>query len=271
MNEHAAAPHIATLRLALRPLMRLAVRHSVRLLEVIELLKLVFLEVAAEELEHRGEKPNVSKLSVMTGVHRKDAARLYRDKGEIRRPPDVLSRTLGLWRNSALYQTSAGAPRVLTYEGPESEFVQLVREVTTDVAPHTVLHELQRRQMVERSARGLRLLTAQRTTLPTEVLEGYKMMGEDIADLLDAGEFNLREETTDRTLHLKTEFDNIPQSAARQLRAWLLAEGSRMHSRVERYLSRFDRDVAPSRAKGHSVRVSYGSFAWIDDAERGED
>ena len=118
--------------------------------------------------------------------------------------------------------------------------------------------------MVEASPRGIRLTAARLTTLPQETVEGFRMLGEDVADLLAAGDENLSSETNDRHLHLKTEFDNIPLSAAEKVKTWLRKEGSLMHERVERFLAQLDRDVTPARSNEPAVRVAFGSFAYVD-------
>ena len=257
------------LKVALKPLVRFALRGSLRFMELVELLKSVFLEVAAEELMRDGERVNVSRLAVMTGVHRKDATRLYRDGGDDRRPGDTLTNVLGQWRQSSRYALRPGRPRVLSCEGADSEFAKLVKEVTSDVAPYTVLNELERRGMLERTARGVKLVAASHVSSTRDVTQGFSMLSQDVEDLLAAGCENITQPQTIRNLHLKTEFDNIPSSKAPEIREWLLDEGSKFHIRVEQYLAQFDRDIVPSRDKSTAARVAFASFSFVDATETG--
>lgn len=257
------------LRVSLRPLVRLALRSSLQFMDLVELLKSVFLEVAAEELDREGERISVSRLSVMTGVHRKDATRLYRDRGEVRRPGDTLTRVIGHWRQSSSYATKPGQPRVLSCEGSESEFASLVREVTSDVAPYTVLNELERREMIERTPRGVRLLKSLHISSSRELTEGFQLLGSDVEDLLDAGCENILAPGEPRNLHLKTQFDNIPRTKLPEIREWLLNEGSQFHVKVERYLAQFDRDIAPNHDSSPASRVAFGSFSVSEDSKSG--
>lgn len=254
---------------ALRPLVRVALRSSLQFMDLVEVLKGVFLEVAAEELVAEGERISVSRLSVMTGVHRKDATRLYRDRGEIKRPGDTLTRVIGHWRQSSSYATKPGQPRVLSCEGTESEFAGLVREVTSDIAPYTVLNELERREMVERTNSGVRLLKTQHLSLDRELTEGFSLLGTDVEDLLHAGCENILAPSPTRNLHLKTQFDNIPRAKLPEIREWLLEEGSKFHVKVERYLAQFDRDIVPSRDSSPASRVAFGSFSVSEDSKSG--
>ncbi|MBB4844975.1 hypothetical protein HNP55_003521 [Paucibacter oligotrophus] len=60
----------------LRPLIRLAVREGVGLNEMNELLKRVYIEQAARQLQAEGQKQSDAALSTLTGVHRKDVKRI---------------------------------------------------------------------------------------------------------------------------------------------------------------------------------------------------
>ena len=256
------------LRLALKPLVRLAIRNSLQFMEFVEILKSVFLDVGAEELRGDGEKINVSRLSVMTGVHRKDATRLFRDGGEIRRPSDTIARVVGQWRQSPRYSSQPGKPRVLSCEGLESEFAELVKEITSDIAPYTVLNELERRGMMERTVRGAKLVALSHVSAKRDYVEGFEMLASDVEDLLTAGTENIVAPKSVRNLQLKTEFDNIPKSKVAEIRSWLLEEGSRFHARVEKYLAQFDRDVTRGdrqlKEDRSAARVAFGSFSVVD-------
>lgn len=261
----------AALKVALRPLVRLALRSSLQFMDLVELLKSVFLEVAAEELTADGERVSVSRLSVMTGVHRKDATRLYRDGGEVKKPGDTLTRVIGHWRQSSRFASKPGQPRVLGCEGNESEFAELVREVTSDVAPYTVLNELERRELVERTARGVKLATTLHILADKDVAGGFALLGSDVQDLLEAASENILEPRATRNLHLKTQFDNIPRSKLPEIREWLLDEGSKFHVKVERYLAQFDRDIVPNRDRSPASRVAFGSFSLSEEKESEEE
>ena len=70
-----AKPLISALKRLLRPLVRLLIAKGVTLPAMIELLKDVYVGVAVHDLESGSKGPTDSRVSVMTGVHRKDVKR----------------------------------------------------------------------------------------------------------------------------------------------------------------------------------------------------
>ena len=85
-------------------------------------------------------KPTDSRLSVMTGLQRRDIARLR----SLPRPaarPNHLARIVALWQNVPGYHDD-GTPRALPKNGPAPSFEALAREVRRDVHPRTLLDSL---------------------------------------------------------------------------------------------------------------------------------
>lgn len=120
------------LRRVLRPTVRFLLRRSCTFQDFIKLAKVVFVDVARAEIEAEGQKPNVSRISMFTGLNRLDVAKLYREN-EV--PEERSENALGLvmmqWHNKKAYRTKAGGPRVLSKE----EFRKLVRSITTNYSP----------------------------------------------------------------------------------------------------------------------------------------
>lgn len=264
---------IAAVKMALRPVMRLCLRRSIKLMEIFELAKQVLVEIAQEELARSGSDSSVSKISVMSGVHRRDVTRLLHPKNEAVRPESVVSKVIGQWQNDKRFIDKNGAPRVLKTKGVKSDLFKLVRSVSSDLAPYTILFELERLGLVEcqnGSARLVRRLHLAKDDLSA----GYAMFGEDLRDLGEAIDRNLHSGKPDsaesKNLHLKTEFSAIPRDKIPEISRWLLVAGSKFHHRVERYLAKFDRDITNQKAGKDDVRVAYGSFCLADYASEGK-
>jgi hypothetical protein len=230
---------------------------------VIDLLKEVFVESAKAELASAGETPSLSRLSVMTGVHRKDVTRIERAGDRKGSGENLIARVMVQWQHDPRFATKQGRPRVLTAEGRESEFAALVRSINgEDVSPYSVLHEMERLGAVERSPKGLRLIWRD-FVAGDDLRSGLEMLASDTADLGMAVEENLFKPSESlKNLHLKTEFDNILPEAVSEIRAWILQEGSLFHRRVRDFLARYDRDITPSlKASGGRCRVVLGTFS----------
>ncbi|MBL0900763.1 MAG: hypothetical protein IBJ17_18960, partial [Reyranella sp.] len=67
---------LAACRLLLRPLARLLIKSGVPWREFADLSKLSFVEVATREFGIRGRPTNVARVSILTGINRREVARL---------------------------------------------------------------------------------------------------------------------------------------------------------------------------------------------------
>lgn len=254
--------------MALRPVVRLCLRRSIKLMELFELLKQVLVEVAREELDQSGSEPSVSKISVMSGVHRRDVTRLIDSKTEPARPESIITKVIGQWQNDSRFIGPDGKPRNLTTKGVKSDLFKLIRSVSSDLAPYTVLFELERLGLIELEAGSARL-TSRFNLAQNDLCSGYDMFGEDLRDLGQAIDSNLHGTSEPKNLHLKTEFSAIPRDKIPEVSRWLLVNGSKFHRKVEQYLAKFDRDISKQKKSNDDVRVAYGSFC-LSDSRKGE-
>jgi hypothetical protein len=249
----------------LLPVVRFCLGRSLRLKEVLVLVKKAYLEAAEEEILRAGEQVSESRLSAMTGVHRHDVKKLRGEGEPLSSGPSLATRIVGHWQSDERFTTKAGRPRVLSAEGVGSEFFALVQSVSKTLNPYTVLFEFQRGGIVEKTKNGIKLVT--RSYLPVEdVKESFKVVASDAGDLIQAAEENVFQSPTTANLHLRTEFDHISNKDAKTIRKWLLREGSAFHRKVHRYLAKYDRDVNSSDdVSGSRMRVAVGSFSRVSE------
>lgn len=117
--------------------------------EFAEISKLAFVQVASDEHGIRGRKTNMSRVSVMTGLNRKEIRKL-RDRlktedweldSEASKPSAVLTK----WFTDPRYLGPKGSPKWLPFDSTSGlAFCNLVREVGGDVPPGAMLRELRR-------------------------------------------------------------------------------------------------------------------------------
>lgn len=246
-------------RLLLKPVVRFCVRHGLSVQQMIELLKQTVIRVAGEQLEAQGEKLNISRLSAMTGMHRRDVQRVTTEPELKPLPAPLAARVIAQWENGSQFCDSRNRPRRLRLDPGKNEFLQLIATVNTDLNPGTILFELERSGLVE--CKGSFLHLRQRH-VPTrrDAVESFAVAAADTDDLISAVENNVTEEPV--RLHARTEFDRIPAKHAERLREWILAEGGKFHSKVRRRLADYDLDLSP-QPDGESadvVSISLTSF-----------
>ncbi|MCB9029722.1 MAG: hypothetical protein H6619_01610 [Deltaproteobacteria bacterium] len=244
----------------MKPIIRFCVKHQMNLQDLLEASKSVFLEVAEEELTSKGEKINMSRLSAITGVHRKDTARIYKN-GERRDPTgNITSRVIGLWRELPEYTTKNKRPRTLTFKGEDSEFTKLVAAASTDIRPGAILFALEQLDAVEKTKTGLKLKAA--AYVPrNNPAEGIRLVSEDVEDLMDAVFENIESQEEELpNYHAKSIYDNISKDDVPKIRKWFMKQCSQFQSKVEKYLAQHDLDINPQPEKEGGERVVLGIF-----------
>lgn len=254
----------------LRPAVLLAVRSGLKVQDVFETLKAVFITVANEELSKNGDAQSKSKIAVITGLQRRDITRiLEQEPGEIK-TANILTKIIGQWGNDRRF-CKATKPKDLTFEGVQSEFFNLVQSVSKDLNPYTILFELERTGAVEKHGDLLRL-KVRSLEVRGNAEQGWALWSRDAEDLINAVEENLEQKDGNPNLHIGTRYDNLVRDELPSLRRWLLEKGAKFHAEVRAHLSMFDKDLNPSlldKEGGGSIVVT--SFSKTRSRERAAD
>lgn len=158
---------IRALRQVARPLVRLLLARGVTYPQFAELMKGVFVQVAERDFRIPGKAQTDSRVSLLSGVHRKDVRRL---RGA---PPDESSLTaksvslgaqlVGAWTGLRRFQDKQGRPLPLprlASQGGGASFEGLVERVSKDIRARPVLDELLRLGVVHLDAEDRVVLNA---------------------------------------------------------------------------------------------------------------
>ena len=149
----AAAKLHAPLARLLRPLVRLCIRSGMTFPALAQLLRELFVNVAEHDFALDGKDQTDSRVSLLTGIHRKEVARLRGAGAPVHETPATLSRTSAIiarWLAAPEFTDAKGEPLPLprTAEGGAPSFEALVESVTKDVRPRAVLDEWLDRKLV---------------------------------------------------------------------------------------------------------------------------
>ena len=165
---------VRALRRVLRPLVKLMLASGVTYPYLAELLKNLFVDVAASEFCLDSKVPTDSRISLMTGVHRKDVSRLRANlQKSVETAPEVVSlgaQLVAVWLGTSRYQNEQGDPLPLprfVSEGGDISFEGLVASVNTDIRSRVVLDEWLRLGVVRFDEQNRVCLNAQ-AFVPTE-------------------------------------------------------------------------------------------------------
>ncbi len=133
-----------------RPLLRLLIEHGITYPQLSAILKATYVQVADRHFA-LPEKPQTdSRISVLTGVHRKDVRRLRGDDGSSAPVPETVSqgaRLVSLWVALPDYCDGDGQPKPLPRQASapdEVSFDTLASSLSKDVRPRALLDELVR-------------------------------------------------------------------------------------------------------------------------------
>ena len=148
----------------LRPLVRLFIRCGITFPALCDLLREMYVNVAEHECALPGKVQTDSRVSLLTGIHRKEVARLRGAGAPVSEVPAAVSRTsriLARWLSAPGFADADGRPLPLARTGEEGQasFESLVASVTRDVRPRAVLDEWLDRQLVALDPEGRIVLT----------------------------------------------------------------------------------------------------------------
>jgi hypothetical protein len=243
----------------LRPIAAWCVKHGLKQQDFNELGKRAFILAASEELERSGQKHSTSRISAMTGLQRKDIARLNQTTTDDLAQPHLMAKIIGRWTSSSNYLTKKGKAKVLGLD----EFTTLVQSVSSDLNPYTALFELERTGALTKKDNRLRLASEAFCT-SEDVEPKLSLMAEDVGILIEAVDQNAFDQQELPNLHIKTYYDNICQKDVPQIRTWILKTGERYHKEIRDFLSKFDKDLNPTQHhEAGGVTVTVGSFSQV--------
>ena len=269
MNAIVRKIFIESLHSILCPIVKFCITHSIKYQDFVEVTKRVYVKYAQDEVASRKLEISTSKLSVITGLRRREIDRLLSQDQDLSTDGILNLRLIGQWVSDKRFINKNGRPRSLELEGNDSEFARLVRSVSKDINHRTLLFELERSGSVKRVGTKVRLDTS--VYMPRENLrDGFSLLSSDVSDLIAAGNENIFSKNGARNLHAKTVYDNIPLEFESKIREWFLRFGGKIHKAARKYLAQHDKDINKAVAKkAGRLRIVLGTFSYIDPIQIG--
>ncbi|MCW6508547.1 DUF6502 family protein [Lichenifustis flavocetrariae] len=205
----------------LRPLVRLFIRQGITFPAIADLLRELYVNVAEYDFGLAGKSQTDSRVSLLTGIHRKEVRRLRGSGAPVSTTPVTLSRTsriLACWLAASSFTDEQGHPLPLPRVAPAGEpsFDTLVEMVTKDVRPRAVLDDWLDRGVVAIDERDrVRLLD---TAFVPRGGDPQQMhyFGRNLHDHIAAAVANI-EGRSPRFLERAVHYDGLSEAAARQL------------------------------------------------------
>lgn len=249
MSEGYRGQLIHTFRSVLRPLIRILFRAGVRFDEFIELVRGIYVEITIRDAMDSGKKITSGRISILTGVGRRDVDRLVNsdDWLQVPKPTDLaaLASVLHRWHTDSSFLGPYGVPLELPITGQAGRnFTDLVSGCPVVIEPQSAYEQLLAAKMIVKSGETHVKVLSRTFVSPEpmspEMLEHFGTAMRNLASTLD---FNLtplqRNKRIERTVfpddglpnELIDEFDAFVRDRAQQLISdvddWLAAAARR--------------------------------------------
>ncbi|MFJ1340849.1 DUF6502 family protein [Pseudomonas caricapapayae] len=259
---------LSALRRVMRPLVRLMLRKGVTYTVFADVLKEVFVDVADREFRLDDKAPSDSRISLLTGIHRKDVRRLRHegDAASMVLPENITlgAQLVNVWTNSQPFCKAVGQalplPRLASVGG-EVSFDALVARVSTDIRARVVLDEWLRLGVVRVDEQDCVHLEAQAFLPQKGFDEKAAYLGHNLHDHASAAVHNLSGQGQpffERSVH----YDALAPVSVEVLREAVAGEGmqallgfSRLAAELE------DRDLSSPEPR---QRITIGLYFYTE-------
>lgn len=256
------------IRRIVRPLVRVMLRNGLAHADFAALVKGVFVEVASEDFDIPGKKQSVSRVSVLTGINRKEVKRLMELPAD---SPDVdnnnrAARVVSGWMRDDEFTDSQGKPIPLQLVSSDGQpgFDLLVKRYSGDMPVRSILDELVRVGAAAVSD-GQIALTASGYVPATSNDEMLRLSAESVSDLLKTVDYNLQGDQPVSRLQLSVAYDDVPDSGVELFRTLSREKSLELLTDLDKVLASQDRSVNPSVKGSGRYRTGIGIYYFEEE------
>ncbi len=270
MNDTQSTLLAAMYRL-LQPLTRILLRYGIPCGSLIDLIKRAYVETAQRDFALPGKKQTDSRISVLTGLTRKEVKQIRDDVAPLNTDSvaryNRAARVISGWIQDRAYLDGWGSPMILPLEGEGATLTGLVHCYGGDIPVRAVLDELLRVGAVEQLP-DARLKLLQRAYVPnTSETDKLSILGMDTTLLLETLEHNLDCSPGDSYFQRKVAYDNLPEEAIPVLRTLAAQHGQRLLEELNTWLNQQDRDNNSNISGSGRKYAGVGVYFFEKDTE----
>ncbi len=249
----------------LRPLVRLLIRNGMSFGTFSDLAKRVFVDIADKDFAIDGKKQTVSRVSVITGLSRKEVSRVLSlpavaDDSAQQEQYNRAARIISGWVNDPDFQNQNDQPAELSIEGNEKSFSSLVKKYSGDVPVRALLDELLRVGAVIKQKNNMLLLKERAYVPRAGDLENVAILGVDVAGLLNTIDNNLRPDERQSLFQRKVYYDNLPEEALQELREMTREHGQALLEKLNKWMMQQDRDTSANSSGTGRMAAGVGVY-----------
>ncbi len=270
---------LSALRRLIRPLVRLLLDHRITWPALATLFREAYVEMADREFGLEGKAQTTTRVSLLTGIHRKEVRRLRETdgQGEPASPAASLGAQLvARWIGDPRFLDATGRPLPLPRRGVDPSFESLVESVSKDIRARAVLDEWFRLGVIEADVED-RVVLNRNAFVPEHGFdEKAFFFGRNLRDHIAAASHNLRGDEAP-FLERSVFYDELSAESVAELEALARELGEHALSEVNRRAfslqQRDERDRGEVEgAPSDTTRMTFGVFFFrAPDEERDGD
>lgn len=258
----------AVLRI-LRPLIRMLLRHGIPFGVFADIARRVYVEVADTEFPIAGRKQTKSRISVLTGLSRKEVLRVKRlpslDDAASAARYHRAARTISGWLRDSAFAAADGRPAALPIDGAPASFSELVKRYSGDIPVRAVLDEMERVGAVERLDDG-RVRLVQRAYVPRNgEAEKINILGSDVTDLIRTIEHNIEAPPERAFFQRKVSYDHMPAELLPALQRLASQRAQALLEELNNWMATRDREGQALRRGEQHKRAGVEIHYFEDD------
>jgi hypothetical protein len=262
---------VAALRRVLRPLVRVLVARGITYPMLADILKRTYVEVVERDFRLHERPPTASRVSLLSGVHRKDVRRLAATQVDSAKgAPEAVAlgaQLVAAWLTTAQFRDAKGRPRPLARlasQGGARSFEALVASVSKDIRARGVLDEWLRLGVAELDGKD-RVVLRTRAFVPSRGFDEKAFyLGHNVHDHLAAAAHNLAGEGApflERSVH----YDALDPASMPALAALAEQTGMQALEAVNRKAMRSEAADRKKEAPKH--RFTFGIYFFSEKTD----
>ena len=273
MSDDLRSVLLSSVRLMLRPIVRVLLRGGIPFREFSELAKFTYVDIATTEYGRRNRPTNVSRTAILTGLNRRDVARIRAAEPSAMLEAVYMShgsRILAGWHLDADFVDAGGQPVRLPLEGGPPSFQALARRYAPDLPHIALFKELSAAGAVELCDDG-HLQALMRSYIPkTFDPNQIRLWGSILHDVASTLAYNVtRAPTVAARFERRAIHARVRRSAAPEFREFLEREGQRFLERIDGWLAEHAADEADGADPGQTARLGAGAYLIEEPVAKG--
>ncbi len=263
-KKHLKPLYTAIIKL-LRPLAKILLRNGVSYGTFADLAKWVFVDVATKEFVIKNRKQSTSRISVITGLSRREVMRVRKlpkpDITDSIEKHNRAARVIAAWRRESEFLDTDGKPAPLPLDGDGTTFSELVKRFSGNMPPRAVLDELINVEAVSESFEDNTVTLLTRAYIPKNY-DSHKIniLGTDVKHLLSTINHNLQPGLMKPIFQRKVSYDNLPDEILEKFHNQFNKKAQDLLESADKWLAMHDRDVTPSVKGVGRNQAGFGIF-----------